>query len=167
MKVDMNLREAMNAIFSAPGEGPALWFRDARVTLRATGASTGGAYALWETVAPPGDSPPLHVHHREEESFFVLEGMLTFRCGERTFSATPGSFVLLPRAVPHTFLVHGPGNARVIGLMTPGGGEQFFVAGGRPAAGDGLPPKSPPDLELLRRAFAKYGQEIVGPPLGR
>jgi len=113
----------------------------------------------------PGFSPPLHVHQREDESFYVLEGELTMRCGDRTFEARPGAFVFLPRGVPHTFVVEGDRPARMLTLITPGGGEAFFREAGRPAESDGLPPAAPPDIAALKRAGAMFGSEIVGPPM--
>jgi quercetin dioxygenase-like cupin family protein len=158
-------QKTIEAAASEPGEGQAIWFRNNRITFKATAATTGGLFGLFEVLAPPGDSPPLHIHRRDDESFFVVEGQLRFRCGERDIAAAPGSFVFLPRGVPHTFLVEGTANARLLGLLTPGGGEQFFVDAGRPAESDGLPQETPPDMAVLMRAAAKNGLEIVGPPM--
>src|SRR5215467_8742612 len=148
-----------------PDQGEAIWFLRNRMTIKATGASTGGAFGLVESLIAPGFSPPLHVHHREEESFWVLEGELTMRCGDRSFRAGPGAFVFLPRDVPHTFVVEGDAPARMLTLLTPGGGEGVFIDAGRPAEGDGLPPAAPPDIEKLKRVSERYGAEIVGPPM--
>ena len=87
------------------------------------------------------------------------------QCGERTFRARPGAFVFLPRGVPHSFVVEGERPARMLTLITPGGGEGYFADIGRPAEHDGLPPASPPDLDRLKRAGVAYGAEIVGPPI--
>ena len=146
-------------------EGRAIWFLSNRMTIKATSASTGGAFGLVESLIAPGFSPPLHVHHREDESFWVLEGELTMRCGDRSFRAGPGSFVFLPRDVPHTFVVEGDVPARMLTLLTPGGGEGVFIEGGRPAEGEGLPPAGPPDIEKLKRVSERFGAEIVGPPM--
>src|ERR671929_168065 len=85
------------------------------------------------TLAPTA----LHIHHREDEAFWLLEGRLTVRCGDSTFTAEPGSFTLLPRGVPHTFLVEGDTPARLLSICTPGGFERYFAAAGRPAEHDG------------------------------
>jgi mannose-6-phosphate isomerase-like protein (cupin superfamily) len=148
-----------------PDEGRAIWFLANRMTIKATGANTGGAFGLVESLIAPGFSPPLHVHHREDESFWVLEGEVTMRCGDESFRAGPGAFVFLPRDVPHTFVVEGDAPARMLTLLTPGGGEGMFIEGGRPAEGDGLPPAAPPDIERLKRVSERYGAEIVGPPM--
>ena len=155
----------MPGTFHAAGEGEAVWFTTNRITIKATAESTGGAYGLFESLIAPGSSPPLHVHHREDETFWVLEGELTMVCGDDTFSAGPGSYAFLPRGVPHTFVVEGDRPARMLTLLTPGGGERFFVDVGRPPEGEGLPPAGPPDIEKLKRVGADYGNEIVGPPL--
>ncbi|RVD58703.1 cupin domain-containing protein [Mesorhizobium sp. M2D.F.Ca.ET.185.01.1.1] len=156
---------ADDARFLGPGEGEAIWFLRNRMTVKATEASTGGGFGLLESLIAPGFSPPLHVHRREDESFYVLEGELTMKCGDRTFRAAAGSFVFLPRNVPHTFVVEGDKPARMLTLLTPGGGEGVFIDAGRPAEAEGLPPASPPDIEALKRVSARYEAEIVGPPM--
>jgi len=153
------------AQFVGPGEGRAIWFLRNRMNVKATAATTGGAFGLVESVIAPGFSPPLHVHHKEDEAFYVLEGEVTMQCGDRRFRATAGAFVFLPRDVPHTFVVEGDRPARMLTLLTPGGGEGVFIDGGREPDGEGLPPALPPDIEQLKRVSAAYGAEIVGPPL--
>jgi quercetin dioxygenase-like cupin family protein len=148
-----------------PGDGDALWFLATRMTLKASAATTGGLYGLLEVEVPAGFSPPRHIHHREDEAFYVLDGQVTFQCGDQRISATAGSYVFLPRHVPHSFVVEGEGPARMLNITTPGGGEGFFVEAGRPAEGPGLPPVGPPDVEALRAASDHFGSEIVGPPL--
>lgn len=156
---------AADARFLGPGEGQAVWFLNSRMTVKASAETTGGAFGLVESCIPPGFSPPLHIHHREDESFWVLEGELTMRCADKTFRARAGSFVFLPRGVPHTFVVEGDTPARMLTLVTPGGGERFFVDAGRPAEHDGMPSPVPPDIQLLKRVGEQYGDEIIGPPM--
>jgi len=156
---------AAHAWSLGPGEGSAIWFLRNRMTIKATAQSTGGAFGLVESWIAPGFSPPLHVHHREDEAFWVLEGDVSMRYGDRTFRAGPGSFVFLPRDVPHTFVVEGDTPARMLTLLTPGGGEGVFIEGGRPAEHAGLPPAAPPDIERLRTVSERFGAEIVGPPM--
>jgi mannose-6-phosphate isomerase-like protein (cupin superfamily) len=161
----MEVIEMPSLFMAAEGEGESSWFGPNRMTLKATAETTGGAYGLVESWIPAGSSPPLHVHHREDEAFWVIEGQVRFRCGERDILAGPGSFVFLPRDVPHTFVVEGDVTAHLLTLMSPGGGERFFVDGGRTPDGPGLPPPGPPDIENLRRVSELYGSEIIGPPL--
>jgi quercetin dioxygenase-like cupin family protein len=153
------------AVLVEPGDGEAIWFLNSHMTVKATAETTGGAYGLIESLIPPGFSPPKHIHHREDESYYMLDGQVTVLCGDETYSATAGSFVFLPRGVPHTFVVEGDKPARWLTLITPGGGEGFFVDAGRPAESDGFPERAPIDIDLLRRVSAKYGDEIVGPPM--
>jgi len=151
--------------FVAAGEGETTWFQPNRMTVKATAETTGGAFGLLESLVAAGSSPPLHVHHREDESFWVLEGRVRFRCGDQEIVGGPGTFVFLPRDVPHTFRVEGDAPARLLTLLTPGGGEGFFVDAGRTPEGPGLPPAGPPDVAHLRLVAERYGNEIVGPPL--
>ncbi|HET7574876.1 MAG TPA: quercetin 2,3-dioxygenase [Solirubrobacterales bacterium] len=161
----MNAKTKPAHVAALGGEGEATWFLQNRMTVKAFAEDTGGAFGLVESRIAAGASPPLHVHRREDESFFVIEGEVRFRCGDEEFLAGPGSFVFLPRGVPHTFVVEGDRDAHVLTLMTPGGGERFFLDGGRPPEGPGLPPPGPPDVERMQRAAARYESEILGPPL--
>jgi mannose-6-phosphate isomerase-like protein (cupin superfamily) len=154
-----------DARFVEPGAGQPLWFLRNRMIVKATAASTGGAFGLVESLVAPGFSPPLHVHHREDESFYILDGELTMQCGEKRFLATAGAFVFLPRGVPHTFVVEGDRPARLLTFLTPGGGEGIFIEGGRQPEGEGLPPATPPDVAALKAVSARFGAEIVGPPI--
>src|SRR3954462_4102408 len=164
---EMHVEErTMTTGWSAPaGEGESVWVTQNRMTIVPTAQSTGGAFGLTEAIGPAGSSPPLHIHHREDEAFWLLDGELTVRCGDPTFTAEPGSFTFLPRGVPHTFVVEGERPARLLSICVPGGFERYFAAAGRPAEGDGLPPEAPLDVVMLRRVGEEFGLEIVGPPL--
>ena len=155
----------MEGLLVAPGEGEATWFLTNHMTVKATAEATGGAYGLLESWIAPGSSPPLHIHRREDEAFWVLDGEATFRVGERTFSGGPGTFVFLPRDVPHTFVAEGDEPLHMLTLLSPGGGEGFFVDGGRTPEHEGLPPAGLPEIERLKQVAARYGAEIVGPPM--
>ena len=149
----------------AAGEGETTWFLQNRMTVKATAESTNGGFGLVESWIPVGHSPPLHVHRREDEAFYVLEGRIRFRIGDEELLADAGSFVFAPRDVPRTFVVEGESTAHVLTLLTPGGGERFFLDAGRTPDGPGLPPPGPPDVEKLRRVAERYEAEIIGPPL--
>ena len=95
----------------------------------------------------------------------MLDGNLTLRCGDETFEAAPGSFVFLPRDIPHTFVVEGDTQAHLLTLISPGGGERFFIDASRAPESDGLPPAAPPDIEKLKRVSNDYGADIIGPPM--
>jgi len=142
------------SIVRGAGEGKAVSILGDPHTFKATKAETGGAYALIEGTII-GEGPPLHIHETEEEAFYVLEGALRIRIGERTVTAGPGAFVLIPRGTVHTFAREGPAPARILVILSPAGLETFFeeIAG-------------PPDLEKIQALAPKYHLQIVGPPLG-
>lgn len=154
-----------SAVVMGAGEGKPIWFLGNLMVVKATAATTNGAYGLLESWVPAGASPPLHIHHREDETFWILEGSVTVRCGEETFQVGAGSYVFLPRGVPHTLRVDGDAPAHMLTMLSPGGGEAFFVEGGRPAASATLPPPGAPDLARLERVAHEFGSEFVGPPL--
>src|SRR5690349_14632410 len=95
------------------------------LTFKARGEQTGGALTAIENVIAPGDGPPLHVHANEDEAWWVIEGTLAFRIGERAAEAPAGTFVFVPRGVPHAFRNAGDGPARILVLFTPAGMERF------------------------------------------
>jgi quercetin dioxygenase-like cupin family protein len=131
------------------------------VTPLASAEQTGGAFGLMEGVLVKGDEPPPHVHHREDESFFVLEGELSVRVGDAVFEARPGSFVFCPRDVPHLLTLQSE-QVRTLTLVTPGGLESFFVELGEPAPGRAFPPNPPaPDLERVVTLAGHYGAEVL------
>ncbi len=144
-------------------EGPALWFLNSLTFIRATAKQTGSAFGLIEQFAPVGPASPYHVHRAEDESFYVLEGELEFVSGEQRVTRGPGSFVFLPRDVPHGFAVAGKSPARFLILTTPGGFEGFVEEMSRPATTLTLPTLETPDMAKLSRVAAKYRIEILGP----
>ena len=157
--------ETLAPIALAPGEGEALWFIGGLTTIKADAAGTAGRVAVTENLAPRGSGSPLHVHHREDEWFYVIEGELTFWVGGETIVAPAGSFVYGPREVPHTFIVSSE-QARFLLVVEPAGFEDFVRALATPAERLEIPPASsePPDLEALVAVAASYGIDIVGPP---
>ena len=148
-----------------PGEGEALWFLGVLATIKSSSESTDGRVAVIEHLAPQGAGSPLHVHRREDEWFYVIEGELTFWVGGRVIQATTGSFVYGPRDVPHTFVVSSA-EARFLLVTEPAGFENFMRALAEPAGTRTLPPapSGPPDFERLVSIAAEYGLEILGPP---
>jgi quercetin dioxygenase-like cupin family protein len=147
------------------GEGDARWFLGALGIIKADGASTGGAAMVSEWTAARGHGSPLHVHHSEDEWFYVLDGELTFWVGGAVTVATAGAFVFGPRDVPHTFAVTSD-QARFLLVTEPAGMEDFLRALSDPAASRTVPPVSvePPAPEAMMAAAAAQGIEILGPP---
>src|SRR5215470_3768114 len=97
----------------------------------ATGEDTNGKYALWETIVPPGGGPPPHVHSREEEGFYVLEGEITFQIGEERLVATAGTFANMPVGTPHSFKNESNRSARMLISVAPAGLERMFFEVGQ------------------------------------
>ena len=117
-------------------------------TVKASAETTGGRVAVIEHLAPRGSGSPLHVHHREDEWFYVLEGELTFWVGGEVIVAPAGSFVYGPRDIPHTFIVSSD-EARFLLVAEPAGFEGFMRARADPAERLEIPPAptEPPDVE--------------------
>ena len=149
----------------APEEGEALWAFGFLATVKASSETTDGRVAVIEHLGPRGAGSPLHVHHREDEWFYVLDGELTFWVGGEVVSAPAGSFVYGPRDVPHTFLVASD-QARFLLVAEPAGFDAFFRAASEPATRLEIPPAptEPPDIEGLTALAATYRIEILGPP---
>ncbi len=147
-----------------PGEGEGIWFLGTLMTIKAGGDQTRGAFTLLEQLAPAGFAPPPHIHRVEDEAFYVLEGELTVTCGDRTWSAAPGTFVLLPRDIPHTFAVSEAAPARLLQITSPAQFERFAAEVGEPARGRTLPPPAEPDMPKMLRLAAKFHVEPAGPP---
>jgi quercetin dioxygenase-like cupin family protein len=146
-------------------EGEARWFLGVLATIKASAETTGGRVAVIEHLAPQGAGSPLHVHHNEDEWFYVTEGEVTLWVGGQLITAATGSFVYGPRDIPHTFTVSSP-QARFLLVTEPAGFEGFMRALSEPAQTLTLPPATiqPPDLSVMLATAAKYGIEILGPP---
>jgi quercetin dioxygenase-like cupin family protein len=174
----MNEQEVAERVFGLKdGEGNARWWGGGLATIKATGRETGGLYSIVEVLEPQGARAPLHLHRKEDEAFWVLEGEMTFQIGEGTIKARPGSFVFGPKDVPHTYTVDS-GPAKLLFLLSPPGFEGFVEAISRPAKALTLPPSESEGLsdeedtsdEAESESFAvleaRYGCEIVGTPSG-
>jgi len=154
-----------------PEEGEALCWAGALLTVKATAEQTGGGFFLVEELNARGTAPPLHVHPQDDESFYVLDGELTFYLGDgqsvpsQTVPASAGSFLYIPKGYfPHAFRVNSE-TARFLVLTTPRH-EQFFRASAEPAGSRTIPSQEPIDLEKVRAAGDEYGVEILGPAPG-
>src|SRR3989475_8257097 len=115
---------AIDPIALQAGEGEAIWSFGVLATIKASHETTAGRVAVIEHLAPQGAGSPLHVHHYEDEWFYVTEGDLTFWVGGRLIQAATGSFVYGPRNIPHTFTVSSP-QARFLLVAEPAGLENF------------------------------------------
>ena len=147
------------------GEGESLWAFGTLATVKASSETSDGRVAVIEQLAPQGAGSPLHVHHREDEWFYVLEGALTFWVGGEVIEARAGSFIYGPRDIPHTFTVASE-QARFLLVAEPSGLDAFLRAAGEPAPSLEIPPPAtePPDIAGLTALAAQHGIEILGPP---
>ena len=161
------MSQATSAVPIAVGqsEGDARWFLGALCTIKASGEQTGGRVAVTENWAPRGHGSPLHVHHQEDEWFYVLSGELTFWVDGQVITAGEGSFVYGPRDVPHTFTVTSD-EARFLLVVEPAGLDEFIHTLSEPARSLTLPPPSvePPPTDAMMAAAGEHGIEILGPP---
>ena len=148
------------------GEGNPLYLVGNLYTFKVTGEETNGALALWEALIPPQAGPPLHIHHHEDVSFYILEGELEFLEEGRTFLASAGSFVHIPRGTLHRFKNVGTQSSRALLMVMPAGFEKMFEEIGTPATDPSAPPPPPgaEDVEKLLAVAPKYGLEIPPPP---
>lgn len=128
----------------------------------ATGEDTNGKYAMWEAIVPPGGGPPPHVHSREEEGFYILEGEITFTINGERVVATAGMFANMPVGTPHSFKNESSKSAKMLISVAPAGLEQMFFEVGVPLA-EGATTALPPTKEEIEKLLAiapRYGVEI-------
>jgi quercetin dioxygenase-like cupin family protein len=163
MTVETSPIQALAPFAVARDGGEARWWFGCLAVIKATAADTGGQMTIVEITEPPGAEGPLHVHHREDEGFWILEGEATFEVGGRTIEARAGDYVFGPRGVPHRYSV-GAGGCRLLFVFTPGGFEDLLRAMSEPAASRTLPPPSDvePDWERIAAVAAAHGAELLG-----
>lgn len=125
-------------------------FLDTTVTIRVPHAAGADGISVIESVAPRGDSPPLHVHRTEDEVFHVLEGEFRFRVGDEEVRVGAGETLLAPKGVPHTYRVESAEGRWLV--VTTGGDFESLV-------------RAAPPKERLPEECAARGIELVGPPL--
>ncbi len=156
---------ALRPYLLRPGEPGAIWSLGGHFTTKARSGDTDGALGLVEAVAYRTTEPPLHVHRNEHEAWYVLSGQMTFQVGDERLVATAGCFAFAPKGIPHAFTVDEE-PTRVLVLAMPGGFEGFAAELGVPASSE-TPPDDLvlPTPDVLGPIAARYGIEVVGPPL--
>jgi quercetin dioxygenase-like cupin family protein len=155
--------EGVLAPLSVPAQaGEARWWGEGLAVIKATGADTGARIAIIEVTEPPGAVAPRHVHHKEDEGFWVLEGEVIFDVGGTTVVARAGDYAFGPRDVPHSYRV-GPDGCRMLFIVTPAGFEDLVRLISVPAESRSLPPspQAPPDTADFTALVAGYGCEIL------
>ena len=151
-------------IHVAPGAGPSVWSLGGRFTVKLDDAGSLGRFSLVEAVAVRATEPPLHVHHREDEAWYVLDGHMTFFVGDDAFDAPSGTYLMAPQGLPHTFTVDVE-PTRVLVLAAPSGVERFAMDLGSIATSDEPPADlQMPGPDVLGPVAERYGIEVVGPP---
>ena len=143
-----------------PGEGLRLQSGPGReLIFKVTGEDTGGAFDYFIVQVAPRGGPPLHVHHKQEETLHVLKGRYKVRIGDDIYHLGEGGFAYMPSNLPHAFLNLTDEPGEVIVVYTPGGGHKFYEEFG-PIARMG-----PPDPKVVGPLFEKYDMTLLGPPL--
>jgi mannose-6-phosphate isomerase-like protein (cupin superfamily) len=155
--------QALDPLAVSGDEGEARWWFGSLAVIKATAADTGGRMSLLEITEAPGYEAPLHVHHNEDEGFWILEGDATFEVGDTTIEAHAGDYLFGPRDVPHRFTV-GENGCRMLFIMTPGGFEELVMEMSEPAQTRTVPPPSEeePDMERIQAIAVKHGCELLG-----
>jgi mannose-6-phosphate isomerase-like protein (cupin superfamily) len=142
------------------GEGEVRRWGGTIVTIKQSARETEGRYTLLEILDSPGTRVPLHIHHREDETFYLLEGSVRIRVGSEVFDAGVGSLVEVPKGVPHGWVVSSSEPLRCLLLFSPGGFEDYVRATSEPI-GDQVV-SSPEVVEAFQVHASGYGLEVVG-----
>ena len=145
-----------------PGGGESLWVFGGLVRFFATGENTGGAFSLFEEAIDSQTGAIPHLHHEEDQAFYVLEGEHEFACDDEVFPAPVGTYLYVPRGIVHSYRNIGETPGRLLILSTPAGGtERLFFEVGEPATGDTPPADSgPPDMPTFREIARRHGSDI-------
>jgi quercetin dioxygenase-like cupin family protein len=156
---------AARALHRPSSTGDAYWGPGDHYTFLVTGAESGGAYFAMEALVPAGGGPPPHIHTREDETFYVLDGEVEFLLGEETILAGPGAFVNVPRGTVHRFQNTGSETARLVLTFTPAGIERWFEETLERAPNDVDEEDVPDNVEEVAARYAatasRYGIEFV------
>jgi quercetin dioxygenase-like cupin family protein len=151
-------------LVSILADEPRRWFLDSQAWIRVGTEHSGGSLAIVEHVIPAAAQSPWHIHHTQDESFYVLDGQVTVIVGEQRWTLGPGDCAFGPREVPNGFRIEGHTPARVLLICTPGAGfDRFIYEAGESATAPGFPPPEPPDVARLTRLAAEAGTDVLGP----
>jgi mannose-6-phosphate isomerase-like protein (cupin superfamily) len=162
------LNQALMFVHSGVSQGEPLSVMGDRYIIRISGEDTSGAYAIFDFWIPPGHGSPPHVHHREDETFIVQQGELTFFIGTSRdrLVARPGSIIHAPKSVPHFFRNEGEVPVQALTIVTPAGFENFFrEIGVKLDSLEALPvPPTDEQLSMMMTKAPDFGLEILAPP---
>jgi mannose-6-phosphate isomerase-like protein (cupin superfamily) len=149
---------ALEPVVVPPGEGRTqepITFPKHVLIPKVTGADSGGAFAAGFLRAEPMSGPPLHMHTREDEWFYVLKGELTVQVGDRRFTCAPGTSVFAPRDVPHTWQNCSNETVEALAIVTPAEFIDYLWEVSR----------GPLEPEAAEALLERYGLMILGPPI--
>ncbi len=154
--------QGLKPIAVGKGEGEARWWFGALAVIKTTAAETGGQLTIIDITNPPGWEAPLHVHHRDDEGFWILEGSATIEVGDTTLEVGAGDYAFGPRDIPHRYTV-GDAGCRMLFIMVPGGMEDVVRATSEPAASLTLPPPpdQEPDIDAIKAIVKQHGYELL------
>jgi quercetin dioxygenase-like cupin family protein len=144
-----------------------VWYNGWLLTFLATGEETHGQFALIEAVGRRGNVPPPHIHQREDEITYVLEGEIVFSVAGRMIKGTPGTMIFLPRDERHSFTIESE-QVRMLILVTPAGLEGWFKEFSVPAPAMTLPPADEPtygEVQRMLESALRYGLEFELPDI--
>lgn len=146
------------------GEGNSFWVLGDLYTFKVTGKQTNAAFTVVDQIIQPQGGPPPHIHHREDEAFYVLEGRFLFLNGDKQTEAEAGAFVYIPKGTLHTFKNISQKPGRLLVTITPAGLEEFFYAIGSPAQDlKNPPPFDPAVIDRIMRLAGDYHMDVVMP----
>ena len=162
---EMDQKQALKPMLVRRNEGEARWWFGSLAEIKATAADTGGQLTIVEVTEHPRVEAPLHVHHRDDEAFWILEGDVTFEVGDTTIEASAGDYVFAPRDIPHRFTV-GDSGCRMLFILVPGGLEDVVRKTSEPARSRTLPPPDEDepdaaDIDRLKKIVAEHGYELL------
>lgn len=158
--------EPPGVVHVPPGGGHAWWVYGDKDIIKVASEETGGTLTFMETVIPPHAGPPLHIHHRENEAFYVLDGDIKVVDNDREFQVTTGAFVFMPQESVHRFENVRDVPSTILLFFVPGGFEGYLMEMGEPVVEGQPPPSGPIDFEKAARIGPKYGLEIIPPGSG-
>lgn len=159
---------AMKPIFRPNGTAPAVWGPGDLYNLLATGEETNNAFFQFEAIVPTGGGPPPHIHSREDESFYVVNGSFEILLGDSTYQAKAGDFVFIPRGTVHRFENLGSSTAVQLVTFVPAGMERYFREVFPPVTDRTATPPPITDelIQKLNEVAPKYGLEFPAVPEG-
>jgi quercetin dioxygenase-like cupin family protein len=149
----------MNPVHVPSNGGQSVNILGIPMLIRAHGRDTNGTLAVVESHDSPGGGPPPHIHHREDETFQILEGEYEFTVAGKTLPAKAGDTLFAPRGIPHTYRCVSQGGGKLSVVLTPAGFENFFAEIGA------ITPQQQQDISRIIGIAQMFGLEFL-PPSG-